>query len=158
VFFVPSWCRVKPQRIVLNARFLTLLSAGAMLSACLGLAALSAQQKRTTWDGLFTDAQAERGARVYAEYCANCHGPDFETESFVPLIIGPAYVANWEGLPFSAFFDRVRSMPTSMELTRQQDADVVAFWLARNGFPSGPTELKGQSDELAQITFSATRP
>ncbi len=123
-----------------------------------GVLFASAQEKRSTWDGIYTDAQEARGGALYAESCAACHGPELETESFVPLIVGPAYIANWDGLPLAAFFDRVRGMPVDKELTRQQNADVVAFLLARNGFPSGATELSGQQDELNQITFRATRP
>ena len=28
----------------------------------------------SVWDGTFTAAQAQRGARVYADHCAECHG------------------------------------------------------------------------------------
>jgi len=133
-----------------------LLLTGAM--GALGALSPYAQQKRSTWDGVYTSEQEARGRAQYAESCASCHGPELETESYIPLIVGPAYIANWDGLPLATFFDRVRGMPVDKELTRQQNADVVAFLLARNGFPAGRTELKGQQDELNEITFRATRP
>ncbi len=132
--------------------------AAAVLSGAAIPVSGAAQQKRSTWDGIYTDAQEARGRTLYAQACAVCHGPELQTESYVPIIVGPAYIANWDGLPLAAFFDRVRGMPVETELTRQQNADIVAFLLARNGFPSGTTELSGQSDELSQITFRATRP
>src|SRR6478736_4399981 len=35
---------------------------------------MQAQQARTVRDGVYTDAQAARGAAVYKEKCASCHG------------------------------------------------------------------------------------
>ena len=35
---------------------------------------VSAQAQKTVWDGVFTEEQAKRGADVYAEKCAMCHG------------------------------------------------------------------------------------
>jgi len=58
-------------------------------------------------------------------------------------------------------FDRVRkTMPQSgpRRLTRQQDADILAFMLSVNKFPAGKTELYRQSEMLRQIRFETTKP
>ena len=36
--------------------------------------ALLALQSQTVWDGVYTAEQAKRGAEVYANHCASCHG------------------------------------------------------------------------------------
>src|SRR5207244_1845028 len=58
-------------------------------------------------------------------------------------------------------FDRIRkTMPQSKpgRLTRQQDADVLAFLLNINKFPAGKTELYRQSEMLKEIRFEAKKP
>ncbi len=51
-------------------------------------------------------------------------------------------------------------MPQSKpgRLTRQQDADVLAFLLNINKFPAGKTELYRQSEMLKEIRFEAKKP
>ena len=34
-----------------------------------------AQDTRSVWDGVYTDAQAKRGEALYFERCVRCHGP-----------------------------------------------------------------------------------
>jgi hypothetical protein len=53
-------------------------------------------------------------------------------------------------------FDRIRTtMPQDKpgSLTRQQDADVVAYLLNANKFPAGKVELESQTELLKQIQF-----
>ena len=51
-------------------------------------------------------------------------------------------------------------MPQSKpgSLTRQQDADVLAFMLSLNKFPAGKTELYRQSEMLKEIRFETKKP
>ncbi len=58
-------------------------------------------------------------------------------------------------------FDRIRkTMPQSNpgRLTRQQDADILAFLLSVNKFPAGKTELYRQSEMLREIRFESAKP
>jgi len=58
-------------------------------------------------------------------------------------------------------FDRIRkTMPQTNpgHLTRQQDADILAFMLSVNKFPAGKTELYRQSEMLKEIRFEAEKP
>jgi len=43
-------------------------------------------------------------------------------------------------------------------LTREQDADVIAFVLSINKLPAGKAELPAQSEMLKQIKFEAIKP
>lgn len=33
-------------------------------------------QRRSVWDGIFTEEQATRGKAVYEQHCRSCHGAD----------------------------------------------------------------------------------
>src|SRR3954469_10319922 len=69
------------------------------------------QTGRTTWDGVYTDAQATRGAATYAQACAQCHGPALTGVDGPPLA-GVEFTSNWNALSLGDLFDRVRtSMP-----------------------------------------------
>ena len=121
----------------------------------------SAAPGRSTWDGVYTDAQAERGQQLYTTHCASCHRESLEGEGPATPLSGPGFLANWNGLTMGAMVERTRTtMPFNQPgtLSRQQVADVLAFVLRANKFPAGQTELPRQSDALEQIKFVAARP
>jgi hypothetical protein len=43
-------------------------------------------------------------------------------------------------------------------LTREQDADILAFILRVGEFPAGKAELEHQTEVLKQIRFEPTKP
>jgi hypothetical protein len=43
-------------------------------------------------------------------------------------------------------------------LSREQDADILAFVLSMNGFPAGKAELEHQTETLRQIRFETVKP
>ena len=51
-------------------------------------------------------------------------------------------------------------MPQSApgRLSRQQDADILAFMLSINKFPASKTELYKQSEMLKEIRFESAKP
>ena len=112
-----------------------------------------AQQSRTVRDGVYTDAQAARGATTYKEKCASCHGPALGG-SLAPPLAGDAFAATWGG-PLSAIVDKIQAtMPANAmgTLTRAQAADVLAFMLQTSKFPAGKAELS--SDDAALKTIA----
>jgi mono/diheme cytochrome c family protein len=114
---------------------------------------MQAQQSRTVKDGVYTDAQATRGAAIYKEKCASCHGPALGG-SLAPPLAGDAFAATWGG-PLSAIVDKIQlTMPANAmgTLTRAQAADVLAFMLQTSKFPAGRAELA--SDEAALKAIS----
>lgn len=129
------------------------------------LAVLRAQapagDSRSVWDGVYTDEQAKRGEPVYAKECAACHGATLNGGESAPPLTGGAFLANWNGLTMGDLFDRIRkTMPMGNpgRLTRQQDADILAFLLSTNKFPAGKTELYRQSEMLREIRFESQKP
>lgn len=123
--------------------------------------ALLAQGTRSTWDGVYTEAQAKRGAELFDRECAQCHGPSGAGGSMAPALVGPAFSANYDGQTVGDLFDRNRTtMPIGKEgqLSGQQNADITAFMLQVNMFPAGSSELPTQSMPLKQIAYVADRP
>ena len=116
--------------------------------------------QRTVWEGVYNDTQARRGEAVFLEACSNCHGRSLEGADMTPALTGGAFMANWDGLTVGDLFDRIRiSMPADRpgSLSRQEDADVVAYILRFNEFPSGKEELPREVQILKQILFKASR-
>lgn len=113
------------------------------------------------WDGVYTDEQARRGEPIYKKECAPCHGELLTGGESSPPLSGGAFLSNWNGLSVGDLFDRIRkTMPQTApgRLTKQQNADVLAFMLSVNKFPAGKTELYKQSEMLKEIRFEATKP
>jgi cytochrome c len=119
-----------------------------------------AAESRSVWEGVYTEEQAKRGETIYSKECAACHGAMLTGGESAPPLTGGAFLANWNGLTMGDLFDRIRkTMPQSNpgRLTRQQDADILAFMLSVNKFPSGKTELYRQSEMLKEIRFESAK-
>jgi mono/diheme cytochrome c family protein len=120
-----------------------------------------AQEPRTTWSGIYTNEQAARGEKLYAEQCAQCHGEGLGGVESAPALTGDMFNSNWEGVAIGDLFERIRmSMPQNKpgSLSRAQTADIVAHMLKVGGFPSGDTPLDGQAGALSQTKFVTYRP
>ena len=116
---------------------------------------------KTVWDGVYTEAQAERGHVAYGQSCANCHGQQLAGTGEAKPLAGPEFLSNWSGLTMADLFDRTRTtMPLDRPATLSRDAyaDVLAYVLKFNGFPAGGTELARRSEMLATIRIEAERP
>jgi len=115
---------------------------------------------RSLLDGVYTEEQAKRGEPLYAQNCASCHGQSLEGMDMAPGLNGGAFLSNWTGLTVGDLFERIRlTMPQDDpgKLSRQQDADIVAYILLINKFPAGKTELPRETEVLKQIKFEATK-
>ena len=131
--------------------------------ALLSMGAL-AQQEGTgasVWNGVYTEEQARRGEVAYRQSCVNCHGPELEGADMTPPLTGGAFTANWNDLTIGDLFERIRAtMPLDKPgtLSRQQNADLVAFVLKANMWPAGTTELSRDLGALKQIRIQSSKP
>ena len=122
---------------------------------------LVAQQPKTIWDRVYTDEQAGRGQKLYAQQCAQCHGDGLTGVEAAPPLTGDMFNSNWEGVALSDLFERIRtSMPQNNpgSLTRAQTADILAHMLKVGGFPTGDSQLDSQAGALTQIKFVTYKP
>ena len=101
--------------------------------------------QKSTLDGVYTEEQAQRGAQVYENICAECHSQD---EFMEPLML------SWTGAPISMlFFEITDLMPEDSpgSLEPGEYADVLAYIFELNGLPPGQTELEPLEEVLKQI-------
>jgi mono/diheme cytochrome c family protein len=134
---------------------------GAGIGAHAGTHGPQAPETRSVWDGVYTEEQAKRGEEIYRKECASCHGDTLVGGGGAAPLTGGTFLSNWNGLTVGDLFDRIRkTMPQGSvgKLTKQQDADVLAFLLSFNKFPLGKTELQKQVEFLKEIRFEATKP
>lgn len=97
-------------------------------------------------DGVYSAAQAERGATIYKQRCGSCHVPEVFT--------GDTFMAAWKEQTAHALFDAIRAtMPPENPggLKRREYADIVAYLLKLNGLPPGRAELPETDDALKRI-------
>ena len=124
-------------------------------------AASAAPAQGSVWGGVYTSAQADRGAPLYEAECAECHGPSLEGGETAPPLAGADFRWAWNGLSVGDLFERLRiSMPEGRPraLTRAQKVDVLAYMLQENAFPAGDTELPSRATRLNAIAFEALQP
>jgi quinoprotein glucose dehydrogenase len=119
--------------------------------------ATAERASRTVWDGVYTDAQAQRGRGFYAEHCASCHGGSLEGAEHRPLK-GDRFWATWQDTTVDRLLNHVSTnMPHSEDgslkgtLGSAVYADIVAHILKTNDFPAGTTELNASSSTGIRI-------
>jgi mono/diheme cytochrome c family protein len=110
---------------------------------------------RSTQAGVYTEAQAKRGAQTYAGFCQSCHTPSEHT--------GSAFNQSWNAHPLSDLFVYLyekmpKDNPGTLDLN--DAADVTAYLLKLNAMPAGTDELAGDSLALKKILIDtrSTRP
>jgi mono/diheme cytochrome c family protein len=166
---VPRWgaAVLRPYGILCAICFVAMLIAGLygeVLAREMGSvprAQETASTSRSVWDGVYTEEQAKRGEEFYRKECASCHGDTLVGGGGAAPLAGGAFLSNWNGLTVGDLFDRIRkTMPQGSlgKLTKQQDADILAYLLSFNKFPAGKTELQKQVEFLREIRFEATKP
>lgn len=121
--------------------------------ALLTTAATAARPAAPVAGPSFTAAQAAEGAQVYAQRCAMCHGRQLEGTFEVPALTG-RFVANWVGRPLgdlSAYLGRAMPQFAPGTLAPEDNARVVAYILAANGYPAGGRPLPAEQEALAHL-------
>ena len=123
------------------------------LAGLLSLASLVTAQtgtlRRTVWDGVYTEAQAARGATAFGQSCAGCHALAAGGKS---SLVGEPF---WKSFAQKTAGDLLEYVSANMPngnpgtLTESTYGDIVALMLKSNGFPAGTTELR--RDAIANV-------
>jgi S-disulfanyl-L-cysteine oxidoreductase SoxD len=106
----------------------------------------NAPPAQSTLKGVFTDPQATRGDNLHRTACGTCHNAGAYS--------GVSFQNTWIGRTVFDLFDRIKTtMPSDNPgvLSRQQYADITAYVLKLNGFPSGSGELSTEDEPLKHI-------
>lgn len=114
-----------------------------------GAIAASGQEAKpagpTVWDGVYTEAQADRATTIFGTSCANCH--TLGAEGTRPLS-GDKF---WQSYTQKTVADLLTYVRTSMpngqpgSLPAATYNDLVALILKSNGFPAGSAEVTAES-------------
>lgn len=108
-------------------------------------------------DGVYTQAQAARGAAEYATACSSCHSADLRGNSNAPSLVGVSFLFLWEGKSLDEFFTSIRTlMPTNAPGSLSEPAylRILAYILEANGFPAGGTDLTADPELLGRILIT----
>jgi mono/diheme cytochrome c family protein len=141
-------------RLTRNEALMRWIVVTALFVAALGNAIVSGQAKpagRTVWDGVYTDAQADRASATFSSTCARCH--TLGADGNRPLS-GDKF---WEGFTQKSVADLLTFVSTNMPngqggtLPAAAYNDLVALILKSNGFPAGTTELAPEAVTGVQI-------
>lgn len=121
-------------------KHLFVAAAFAMATLC-GVAAQD--NPRTVADGVYTEAQATRGAAVYEAACSGCHRADLGGGTG-PALKQQRFAQTYAGKDLRTLFTKIattmpRNMPAS--LADEEYLDVVAHVLKENGFRAGAEDL-----------------
>src|SRR5262245_58890313 len=134
------------------SRAVTIASAAMLL----WLTGVSAQSKKTVWNGIYVSDQANRGQLIYDKRCTECHQDDLSgggDEAAAPLR-GFDFMANWNNRSVGALFRKIQgSMPKNAPgtLSPAETADLVAFFLKKNQIPAFEVPLPIDVAELDKI-------
>jgi len=138
-------------------RFTIVLASVVVLQALI----LVSAQGKTTLDGIYSDAQAARGEKVYGTSCMTCHGDDLSGGGQTPPLAGKEFNSDWNDLSMGDLYDRTHlSMPADKpgSLTPEQTVDVIAYLLKKGSFPAGQADLPTDTAALKAIKFVSPKP
>lgn len=106
--------------------------------------------QKTTNDGLYTKAQADRAKPLFDKVCAACHAFTVAAKkkpADLPLGDTP-FFDTWEDRPIGDLVTTITlTMPNdgSAVISDTEALDLVAYILQQNGFPAGPKPLTAES-------------
>lgn len=112
-----------------------------------------AQVGKTVWEGVYTEEQAARGRELFASTCATCHKEDLSGERG-PSLTAESFYARFDSDTLGRIYNSVLTrMPADNRgsLRPEQAADLVAFLLQFNTFPSGAEPLAASAEALTAI-------
>jgi mono/diheme cytochrome c family protein len=104
----------------------------------------------------FTQAQADRGHRLYDVNCAGCHGTTFGGSAEIPPLAGEGFRERWfrgSPAPFVAFISANMPQQDPGSLNAQAYADIAAYLMSRNRVKAGDAELSTDPAAQANITL-----
>src|SRR6187401_21650 len=109
------------------------------------------QKPKTVWDGVYTEAQANRATGVFGATCAGCH--TLTPDGSRPLSGESFWQSNTQKSVAELLAYVSKNMPNGNggSLSPENYNDLVALILKSNGFPAGQAELTPASIEGVQI-------
>ena len=136
------------------------LLAAALVGVWLAAAAGAQEPATTVADGVYTEAQANRGAAAYEIACAGCHRADLSGNSG-PALKEQRFARVYAGKELKTLYAKIAdTMPrnTPGSLTEEVYLDIVAHLLKENGFKAGASELRADALEAIRVVPGQPKP
>jgi mono/diheme cytochrome c family protein len=131
------------------------------LASALARDVLRAQApQRSVLDGVYSEAQANRGAAAYDSACAGCHRADLSGNSG-PALREQRFAQQYAGKDLKTLFTKIATtMPRNAagSLADSVNLDIVAHVLKENGFPAGARELTADALEAIGVVPGRPKP
>ena len=136
------------------------LLAAALSSAIVHDAVRAQEPQRSVLDGVYSEAQANRGAAAYDTACSGCHRPDLSGGTG-PALRQERFAQQYAGKDLKTLFTKIATtMPRNAagSLPDSVNLDIVAHVLRENGFPTGPRELTAEATEGIRVVPGRPKP
>ena len=117
-----------------------------VLAFVVGVTAIAGQAAKTTNSGVYTEAQAARGKTTFEAKCTACH----DTARFT----GEIFFESWNNKTMKDIWDVASgTMPEDNpgSLKQNEYADILAYFLQLNAYPTGDAELAPGAATMATI-------
>ena len=141
--------------MTMTQKFTIAIATCALLAVAAGFDATLRAQAKSAGDGVYTAEQAKRGATVYGEQCASCHGEKMEgVADLFPALTGDAFMKNWTGKSVGELYEKIATTMPALDpgsLKPEQVSDIVAHILNEEKLPAGTTALAASADPLKTI-------
>ncbi len=115
---------------------------------------------KTVADGVYSEAQATRGAASYDTSCAGCHRPDLGGANG-PALRGERFARIFAGKDLKTLYTKIATTMPRGAAASLGDAvylDIVAHILRENGFPAGDGELTAEALSGVQVLPGRAKP
>jgi mono/diheme cytochrome c family protein len=135
-----------------------MLLVATLAAACIAQQVRAQDAGRTVADGVYTEAQAIRGAASYDAVCSGCHRADLGGADG-PALRQERFARTFAERDLKTLYTKIAStMPRAAPGSLGDDVylDIVAHILRENGFPAGAQDLK--ADSLSAIRVVPGRP
>jgi quinoprotein glucose dehydrogenase len=114
----------------------------------------------SAWDGVYSAEQAVRGEAAYQAQCAACHGATLQGAAYAPTLVENAFAERWRDRSVGDLLTVLKATMPQGRAGALDDgtyADITAYLLRMNSFPSGGRQLGHDPAESSDIGFDKNR-
>jgi mono/diheme cytochrome c family protein len=147
------------ERILVLSGFLLAQASGGVVLPIPTAGSDSVGGQVSAQDGIYSDAQRQRGLQVYLKQCSSCHGERLRGGESAPALIGANFREHWSGHTVGDLLQKVNLMPPKDpgRLSPEEAVSLIAVILAANSFPAGATDLPATPSLLQQILIDSRK-
>jgi mono/diheme cytochrome c family protein len=139
---------------------LTAIALALIAAVCIAQDVRAQESVKTVADGVYTEAQAIRGAASYDAVCSGCHRSDMGGADG-PALRQDRFARTFAERDLKTLYTKIAStMPRSApgSLGDNVYLDIVAHILRENGFPAGTQELNAEGLNGVRILPGRPKP